>query len=99
MKKISHIADKKVIIYATKILVLTMMIKNTIKSEITVITLENTEALLIMFVIWDTKHRQTPLVFHNGSKYDYHFIIKALTEEFERQSECLEENTEKCLNF
>ena len=51
MKKISHIADKKVIIYETKILVLTMMIKNTIKSEITVITLENTEALLIMFVI------------------------------------------------
>ena len=51
MKKISHIAGKKVIIYAPKILLLTMMIKNTIKSEITVITPENTEALLIMFVI------------------------------------------------
>ena len=52
MKKISHIAGKKVIIYALKILLLTMMIKNTIKSEITLeITLESTEALLIMVVI------------------------------------------------
>ena len=37
------------VIYAKKSLVL--MIKNTIRSEIIVITLENIEALLIMFVI------------------------------------------------
>ena len=34
-------------------------------------------------------------MFHNGSTYDYHFIIKELTEEFEGEFECLGENTEK----
>ena len=36
--------------------------------------------------------------FHNGSTYDYHFIIKRLAEDFKAQFECLGENTEKC-NF
>ena len=30
-----------------------------------------------------------PVVFHNGSTYDYHFIIKELAEEFEGQFDCL----------
>ena len=34
------------------------------------------------------------VVFHNGSTYDYHFIIKELAEEFEGEFECLGENTE-----
>ena len=29
-----------------------------------------------------------PIVFHNGSNYDYHFIIKELAEEFERHFTC-----------
>ena len=33
---------------------------------------------------------------HNGSNYDYHFIIKVLTIEFEREFNCLEENNKKC---
>ena len=40
-----------------------------------------------------------PVVFHNGSTYDYHFIIKELAEEFEGQVECLGENTEKYITF
>ena len=40
-----------------------------------------------------------PTIFHNGSAYDYHFRIKELAKEFEGQSECLGENTEKCINF
>ena len=36
-----------------------------------------------------------PVVFHNGSTYDYHFIIKELAEEYEGQFECLGKNTEK----
>ena len=40
-------------------------------------------------------YREIPVVFHNGSTYDYHFIIKALAEEFEEKFECLSENTEK----
>ena len=31
---------------------------------------------------------EIPAVFHNGSNYDYHFIIKALASEFEGQFEC-----------
>ena len=39
------------------------------------------------------------MVFHNGSTYDYHFIIKELAEEFEGLFECLGENTEKYITF
>ena len=39
------------------------------------------------------------IVFHNGSNYDYHFIIKELAEEFEKQFICLGENTEKYITF
>ena len=39
------------------------------------------------------------IVFHNGSNYDYHFIIKELAEEFKNQFTCLGENTEKYIIF
>ena len=39
------------------------------------------------------------VVFHNGSTYDYHFVIKKLVEEFDGEFECLGENTEKYINF
>ena len=39
------------------------------------------------------------VVFHNGSTYDYHFIIKELAEEFEGQFEASGGNTEKYLTF
>ena len=37
---------------------------------------------------------EIPIVLHNESNYDYHFIIKDLANEFEGQFECLGENTE-----
>ena len=40
-----------------------------------------------------------PVVIHNGSTYDYYFIIKQLAEEFKVQYECLKENTEKHISF
>ena len=43
--------------------------------------------------------KEIPVVFHNGSTYDYHFIIKELVEEFEGEFECLGENTEKYITF
>ena len=43
--------------------------------------------------------KEIPVVFHNGSTYDYHFIIKELAEEFEGEFECLGENTEKYISF
>ena len=50
--------------------------------------------------------KEIPLVLHNGSIYDYHFItkevadiIKDLAEEFEGEFECLGGNTEKYITF
>ena len=38
-------------------------------------------------------------MFHNGSTYDYHFIIKELAKQFEGNFECLGENAEKYITF
>ena len=43
--------------------------------------------------------KKNPIVFHNGSNYDYHFIIKELAQEFQKQFTCLGENTEKYITF
>ena len=43
--------------------------------------------------------KEIPVVFHNGSTYDYHFIIKELVKEFNGNFECLGENTEKYITF
>ena len=42
---------------------------------------------------------EIPVAFHNGSNYDYHFIIKELANEFEGKFECLGKNTEKYKTF
>ena len=39
------------------------------------------------------------VVFHNGSTYDYRFIIKELVKEFDGNFDCLGENTEKYITF
>ena len=43
--------------------------------------------------------KEIPIVFYNGSTYDYHFIINHLAKEFEGKFECLGENTEKYITF
>ena len=44
--------------------------------------------------------QEIPIKIHNGSKYDYHLIIKELAEEFRGEDfECLGENTEKYISF
>ena len=43
--------------------------------------------------------KNIPVVFHNGSTYDYHFINKQLAKEFKGQFECLGENTEQYISF
>ena len=40
-----------------------------------------------------------PVVFHNGTIYDYHFIIKQLVEDFKGQFECLGQNTKIYITF
>ena len=39
--------------------------------------------------------KKIPIVFHNGSTYDYHYVIEKLAEEVKGNFECLEENTER----
>ena len=43
--------------------------------------------------------REIPVVIHNGSTYDYHFIIIELAEEFKGNIDCLGEDTEKYITF
>ena len=43
--------------------------------------------------------KEIPVVFHNGSTYDYLFIINKLAKEFYGQLECLGESTEKYITF
>ena len=43
--------------------------------------------------------KKIPIIFHNGSIYDYHFVIKRLAEEFKGDFECLGEDTEKYITF
>ena len=43
--------------------------------------------------------KEIPVVFHNGSTYDHHFIIKELVKEFGGNLDCLGENNEKYITF
>ena len=43
--------------------------------------------------------KEIPIVFHDGSTYDYHFIIKQLVKEFDGNFKCLGENIEKYITF
>ena len=43
--------------------------------------------------------QKKPIVFHNGSNYDYHFIMNKLVEDFKKHFTCLWENTEKHITF
>ena len=43
--------------------------------------------------------KEIPIVFHNGSTYDHHFIIRQLPTEFNGFLNCLGENTEKYITF
>ena len=42
---------------------------------------------------------ESPVVFHNGSRYNYYSIIKELASRFEGKSEYLRENTENFKTF
>ena len=76
-----------------------LKIENIVKLAIIAIIQGNIE---VLHSICNSKYSvvgRTPIGFHNGSKYDYHFIIKYLAEEFEKQFTCIGENTEKYITF
>ena len=43
--------------------------------------------------------KKSPIMIHNFSTYDDHFIIKQIPVEFEGQFKCLGENTEKYITY
>ena len=43
--------------------------------------------------------KNIPIAFHNGSNYNYHFILKKLAVEFKKQFSCLGESTGKYIAF
>ena len=54
----------------------------------------------IISVTQNTKHqKEIPIVLHNGSNHDYHFIIREVTEVFKGQFKFLGENAEKYITF
>ena len=78
-----------------------MTIRNTTKSNITVITVINIRVPAHNVCNLRNKTPKDILVvFHNGSRYDYHFTIKELAEEFDGQFESLGKKTENffCTN-
>ena len=42
---------------------------------------------------------EIPIVFHNGSRYNYHFIVKELEKRFKKNFSCTGENSEKYITF
>ena len=89
---------QKSVIFVNKSLTINMLkIKNIIKLEIIVIIQGNIEVLHIAYVKF-TLPKEISIVFHNGSNYDYHFIIKELAEEFAGKFIFLGESTEKYIN-
>ena len=70
-------------------------IRDIVKLEITVITQgEYRGAVHSRCKLKYSVPKKVPIAFHNGSNYDYHFIIKELAEEFKKQFTCFGENTE-----
>ena len=43
--------------------------------------------------------KKIPIAFHNVSNYDYHFIIKELAEEFQKQFTRLGQSSKKYITF
>ena len=97
MKKKSLMKSKEFVIYVKKNL---LMIKNTIKSELTIIIAGKYRGAA--HCICNLRYKipkEIPVVFHNGPTYDYHFIIRQLVKECKGNFEFLGENTEKYIAF
>ena len=94
---------QKAVIFVKKNLKINIWkIKNIVKLKISHYSHYREEYRGAAHSICNLKYRlpkSIPIVFHNGSNYDYHFTIKDLAEEFKKQFPCLWENTQKCTTF
>ena len=105
MKKMNHTLSKKFVIYAKKIIFdidscsENMFTKYRIFRDHCHYTGKYRGAAHNNCNLNYKESKEFPVVFYNGSTYDYHFIIKGLSKEFNGQFECLGENTEKYITF
>ena len=65
-------------------------LKINIRKTKNIVNLEiNIELLHIAYVVKNIMClKKIPMFFHNGTNYDYHFIIRELAEEFGKQFTC-----------
>ena len=99
MKKMSHIKSKKNTEYVMEDFVTIKIILYQKERDHYHYTGKFRAAAHSIFNLCYKVPKNIPVVFHNGSTYDYHFKIKQLAKEFEGQFECLGENTEKYISF
>ena len=92
--------QKSAIFVESNLKINVLKIKNSLKLEIIVIIQGKYRG--VSHSICNLKYsvlKKIPIVFQNGSNYDYHFIIKKLAGDFKKQLTCLGENTEKYKTF
>ena len=88
MQKNNHISSKKFVIYVKRplLLILIIVVKlslwNIVESEVIAITWTIISAVHNICNLKYKTPKKIPVVFHNGSIYYYHFIIKELAEDF-----------------
>ena len=88
MQKNNHISSKKFVIYVKRplLLILIIVVKlslwNIVESEVIAITWTIISAAHNICNLKYKTPKKIPVVFHNGSIYYYHFIIKELAEDF-----------------
>ena len=97
-KKLSPMKSKKFVIYAKKNLVLMMIEYQKVRDNCHCTGKYRGAAHDICNLRYEIP-KEIPVVFHNGSTYDYHFIIKELAKDFEGKFECYGENAEKYITF
>ena len=100
LKKINHIASKKFVIYSKNNSELMTVIKKhcKVRDHCHYIGFYRGPAHNVCNLRYKTP-KEISVVFHSLFKYNYHFIIKELAEEFKGQFEYLGENTEKYIFF
>ena len=102
MKKKNHMKIKKFVIYVKKNFVLIKIKEFKLKKKVRDHCHYTGKYRGAAHSICNLRYKITkeiPVVFHNGSTYDYHFIIKQLAREFKGNFHCLGENTEKYMTF
>lgn len=76
-----------------------MMLSKVLRESVIIDIIDTNAEELVVFVILDKPQKEIITFFHNGSKYDYHTIMKQPEKEFEGQFECMGENNEKYITF